>query len=512
MDHLTLQGWLTRHAKYRANKVAIIFKNQKITFKELNERVNRLCHALKAAGVGKGDKIATLLPNSVELLEVYWACTKLGAVAAPLSPLLRGRGLSSLIQNADTKVLITNKSMVEHLDAAHEDLQDLALKNRWLIDAEAYQGYSSYQEIVNQHSVEEPEVEKVSAGDPYNIIYSSGTTGTPKGIVISQGVRSLYGSIFATSFRMTPESVVMHSGSIIFNGSFLTLMPAMHLGCTYILHDHFDPSEVIASIEKEKVTHTILVPSQIVACLENPRFNKQQLSSLEYILSVGAPLLLEHKHELNKRMPQVFYELYGLTEGFMTVLDKHDAFTKAGSVGYPPPFNQIMILDDNGQEVPNGHIGEIVGKGPLLMTEYYKNPGLTQEAFNQGGWLLTGDLGYLDSDGYLFLTGRKKDLIISGGVNIYPVDIEEILIQHPAVQDVAVIGIGHQEWGETPIAVVVLNESLKHTSSDDIKKWANENISARFQKVSDVVVAKSLPRNIAGKILKRELRELYISR
>jgi acyl-CoA synthetase (AMP-forming)/AMP-acid ligase II len=284
-------------------------------------------------------------------------------------------------------------------------------------------------------------------------------------------------------------------------------MPAMYLGCTYILQDHFDARQVIETIKKEKVTHTILVPSQIIACLQHEDFNKQNLPSLEYILSVGAPLLHAQKENLNEKMPGVFYELYGLTEGFMTVLDRTESQRKIGSVGVPPPFMQMKIVDDNGIELPEGTIGEIIGSGPLLMSEYYKNAAQTKEAI-RNGWLYTGDMGYVDEEGFLFLTGRKKDLIISGGVNVFPVDIEEILILHPHIKDVAVFGVPHPEWGETPVASVVLKEQASITAKE-ILSWANNNLEARYQKVYEVLIMEELPRNVAGKVLKRELKENY---
>jgi acyl-CoA synthetase (AMP-forming)/AMP-acid ligase II len=308
---------------------------------------------------------------------------------------------------------------------------------------------------------------------------------------------------------MTPESIVMHSGSIVFNGSFLTLIPVMFVGGTYILLDHFDPRAVTEVIKNEQVTHTILVPSQIVSCLNLEEFKQENLKSLEYILSVGAPLLLEHKEELDRRTPNVFYELYGLTEGFMTILDKTEFRKKAGSVGAAPQLMEIKIVDDFGQELPDGQIGEIVGKSPLLMTEYYKNPSKTAEAIKDG-WLMTGDVGYLDEDGYLFLTGRKKDLIISGGVNVYPIDIEEVIARHPAIQDVSVFGVNHDEWGETPIAAVILKNGFR-VQTHEIKKFANDNLEARYQKVTDVFFVADFPKNVAGKILKRELKENYLN-
>lgn len=505
LELLTIQYWLQHHARYRPDHLAIIFEDKKLSYKQLNEEVNQLSNALIRAGIRKGDKVATLLPNCLELWEIYWACALTGAVAVPLSPLLRGQGLFNLLDNADTRLLITNEELTQHVEELRGELVKIPAPNFWVTDADNLDNYTSYHLRKQAAAGDRVNVETVTGDDPYNIIYSSGTTGLPKGIIISHAVRALYGSLFANAFRMTPESVVLHSGAIIFNGSFLTLMPAMFLGCTYVLQACFDPHAVTETIRREKVTHTILVPSQIVSCMQLEEFNQQNLNSIEYILSVGAPLLLEHKEELNRRVPGIFYELYGLTEGFMTILDKKDAMSKTGSVGRPPQFMFAKIVDENGEELATGKIGEIVGKGPLLMTGYYKNEVQTSAAIRDG-WLYTGDIGYLDKDGFLFLTGRKKDLIISGGVNVYPADIEEIVVRHPAVKDVAVFGIAHKEWGETPVAAVVLKEHAKNTSPEELQTWANNNLEARYQKIYKVVIIDELPRNIAGKVLKRELR------
>ena len=266
--------------------------------------------------------------------------------------MLRGSGLVNLLNDSDTDLVISNQSLMPYID---EVMSQLNSKNFWLIDSVSDNYNNYHQQKETQLNTEPPRIE-IHPHDPYNIMYSSGTTGLPKGIVISHQVRALYGSLFANYFRMTPESVVMHSGSIVFNGSFLTLIPVMFVGGTYILLDHFDPHAVTEVIKNEKVTHTILVPSQIVSCLNVEEFKQENLESLAYILSVGAPLLLEHKEELDRRIPNIFYELYGLTEGFMTILDKTEFRKKAGSVGAAPQLMEIKIVDDFGNELPEGNI------------------------------------------------------------------------------------------------------------------------------------------------------------
>ena len=306
---------------------------------------------------------------------------------------------------------------------------------------------------------------------------------------------------------MTPESVALHAGAIVFNGAMLDLMPWMFLGAKYILHKSFNAEAVIADIEKEKVTHVVMVPAQIIAILNSPAFDPQKLASLEMIHNVGAPLLMEYKHRLNESLPGRFYELYGLTEGFMTVLDKHDAVRKVGSVGIPAPFMELRILDVHGKECAPREIGEICGKSPMMMPGYYKQPDLTKKAIVDG-WLHTGDAGYVDEDGYLFLVDRIKDMIISGGVNVYPKDIEEVIIQHPEVSDVAVIGIPDEKWGEVPVAAVVLFPNAKVTP-EQLMEWTNKKVDAKFQRIRDVVIMESFPCNVAGKMLKRKMRDQY---
>jgi acyl-CoA synthetase (AMP-forming)/AMP-acid ligase II len=338
-------------------------------------------------------------------------------------------------------------------------------------------------------------------------MYSSGTTGLPKGIIHTHRIRAAYATSFAAAYRMNPESIVMHAGAIVFNGAFLDLMPAVFLGATYILLPQFDPVAYIDAIEREKVTHVIMVPSQVIALLNAPNFSYEALKSLEMIQSVGAPLHQQHKDELNQRLPGRFYELYGLTEGFMTVLDKYDYPAKPGSVGVPPPFLEMKIMDESGSEVVPGVVGEICGRSPMLMTGYYKRPDLTAEVVKDG-WLHSGDMGYVDEDGFLYLMDRIKDMIISGGVNVYPRDIEEIAVQHPAVQEAAVFGIPHDKWGETPLAAVVLRRPGE-ISAEQLRDWINERVAAKFQRVQDVVFMDEFPRNVAGKTLKRVMREEY---
>ncbi len=500
----TISRLLSHHARYRSDLTALQFDGDSWTFAELNGQVNQLANALMALGLRKGDRFATVLPNSVELMAAYWAAAVSGLVIVPCSVLLQSGGLRTLLGNAGARAVLASPDQTDNLGQIQNDLPELVPDGLIVTGKTKFPGFARYTDLTGAASTRTPET-LIAPDDIYNIMYTSGTTGLPKGIIHTHYIRSMYCTLFANAWRMTPESVCLHAGAIVFNGAMLDLMPWMFLGCRYIMHRRFDADAVIRDIERYQVTHMVMVPAQIIAILNSPTFTPRKLASLEMIHNVGAPLHLHYKQIINEQLPDRFYELYGVTEGFMTILDRTESVRKAGSVGKPAFFTEIILLNESGDPVPTGAVGEICGTSPMVMSGYHNRPDLTAKAFH-GRWLRSGDLGYLDEEGYLFLVDRAKDMIISGGVNVYPRDIEEIVIRHPAVKEVAVFGVSDARWGEVPVAAVTGTTELNEKVLVD---WVNERVDARFQKIADVWILNEFPRNVAGKILKRVLRETY---
>ncbi|MES2148294.1 MAG: AMP-binding protein [Pseudomonadota bacterium] len=497
MDALCIDRLVAHHARYRPAAEAIVFGQQRLDWASVDARCTRLAHALHHAGVGPGDRVATVLGNCLELLDIYWACASLGAVVVPLSPLLQASGLATLLGDATPRVVFVSAASAPHCAALALEAQCIA------VDTPGYEAWLA----------EAPKTWRrgaVAPDDPCHIMYTSGTTGLPKGILLTHRIRAHYALLIGGALRLTPDAVVLQTGALVFNGAFAMMLPAFAQGARYVLHAQFDPRAFVETVAREQVSHTMLVPSQIGAILDLPDLDPARLASLQVLLSLGAPLPQARKDRLEALLPGRLHELYGLTEGFVTILDRRDVARKPGSVGVPPPFFELRIVREDGSEADCGEIGEIAGRGPLLMPGYYRRPDLTAEAIRDG-WLHSGDLGRVDADGYLYLVDRKKEMIDSGGVKIYPRDIEEVIARHPGVAAAVVFGVPHEKWGETPLAVVQMKQGLGAAapSAEQLRDWINTHVAARYQRVSEVVLVDDFPLSAAGKILKRTLREPY---
>ncbi|MBL9103790.1 MAG: AMP-binding protein [Myxococcales bacterium] len=492
---MTIAGLVAHHARYRPDARAFAFADDWRTWRELDAEVDRTARALRDAGVEHGDRVVTVLANCPEMIALYWACARMGACAVPLSPLLTASGLATLIGDASPRLVVHSAETAAETLAACAALATTCVQT-----GPAWQARLAAADAA-------PVAARVRPDDLFNIMYTSGTTGMPKGIALTHRIRAHYATVLASAWRMTAASVALHTGAMVFNGAFVTLMPALFAGAAYIVHPQFDVAAFLRTVEGERVTHVMLVPSQIAAILESPGFDPARLTSLEVLLSLGAPLPLAHRDRIEAALPGRMHELYGLTEGFVTILDRADAVRKRGSVGVPPPFFDLRIVDEQRVPVAVGEVGEIAGKGPFLMPGYYGKPELTARTIVDG-WLLTGDLGRVDEDGFLYLVDRVKDMIDSGGVKIYPHDIEEVIARHPQVAEAVVFGVPDDKWGETPLAAVRLRPGAA-VDPDELRAWINANVGARYQRVSRVVLVDDFPRSVAGKILKRSLREPY---
>jgi long-chain acyl-CoA synthetase len=501
---LELATLLTRQSLHFGSRDAIVCGDRRYTYREFAQRVFRAGNLLRSLRVRKGDRVVTVMPNGIEQLEIYWAAPSIGAVLVPLSPLLQLAGLCSLLENAQPSCIVTTGALLPVVEEALRKIADCNPPQVLVVGARgsAFE-YERMLATVDAQFVPE----ECSPDDLFNIMYTSGTTGLPKGIMHTHRTRSMYGLLFGQALGIGSDSVVVHSGSIVFNGAFVMMLSVLYGGGKYVLASQFDAEQMIELVATERATHITLVPSQLVALLNTPGLDATRLESLRYIMSVGAPLLRTHKDQLNRLLPGRLCEIYGLTEGFVTYLDRRDAERKADTVGVPIGFSRMRIVREDGSECSNGEIGEIIGQSPLLMAGYYRRADLTEQAI-RNGWLYTGDMGFVDDEGFLHLVDRKKEMIDSGGMKIYPKDVEDVASGHPAVREVAVFGVPHERWGETPIAAVLLTQPTA-IGANELRDWINDRVAARYQRVSEVVVMQDFPRSLAGKTLKRELREPY---
>ena len=504
-----LTEFIARNAQWYPEKTAVCCMGRKITWSELNQRINRFANSLVRSGISRGHPIAVLCGNCLEYLEILFGILKSGGIAVPVSTLLSKDAILLQLQHARPEIIISQDPFADTLDDILAQWPLMVSMQRIHV-SENRDGWIRYPEFCSNSPATEPEVE-LSGGDLYNIIYSSGTTGNPKGILHSHQARLFLALTCSIEFRIHNEAVTCIATPMYSNGTQLTFLPTVLTGGTVVIMPSFDPGDLLRLIQEERCTHIFMVPTQFIRTMAHPEFNRCDTSSVEILLSAAAPLRKETKIRILEKFPASgLVELYGLTEGISTVLRPDEQLSKSGSVGKPRLGGDIKIIDVDGTELPQGETGEIAGFNFSMMKGYFKDPKATRDAIwqdkNGRMYLKTGDIGRLDADGYLYLLDRKKDLIISGGMNIYPSDIEEIIMKHPEVAEAAVLGIHHHEWGESPAAVVVKKNPESSLTRDALKNWTNSRLST-YQKLSYLEFRESLPRNDLGKILKRELRE-----
>ncbi len=506
-----LTDFISQNAEWYPDKTSVIFEDKKLTWKEFNERVNRIANHLLQAGISKGDKVAILSQNRLEYPEIVFGTLKAGGIIVPLSVMLKPETVFLELQDARPKAIFVENSSLHLIPDKEASLLGLPLNRRIALSDRA-DGWVPYSDFLKAGSAADPET-VLMPGDFYNIIYSSGTTGTPKGIVHTHQARVLFAMSCGLEFRVHNEVISLVSTPLYSNGTQLIFLPTILTGGTLVLMHAFDPLGFLELIQREKCTHAFLVPAQFIRIIEHPKFSMYDTSSVEILLSAAAPLWKKTKVEILRKFPKSkLAELYGITEGISTVLRPNEQFEKLGSVGKPRIGGDIKIIDNEGKELPHGEIGEIVGWNLSMMTEYYQNPEMTCDVAWRDSrgrlYVKTGDIGRLDADGYLYIVDRKKDMIISGGINIFPSDIEEELLKHPEVAEAAVIGVPHKKWGESPLAFVVKRDPASSLREKDLKDWVNGRL-AKYQRLTGVEFRQRLPKNDLEKILKSELRKSY---
>lgn len=497
---------IRNNAEQRGGMPALICGEQSRDWQALSLRLNRVANGLAELGLERGDRVAILMQNSVQMFEAMLGAIVGGYVAVPLNVAVADSGIEKQIGDCDARAVVASPEHVARIEAMRERLP-AGIGSRWITAIEARAGWLDLDELAAAADSGPPGVE-LGEDDPCNIIYSSGTTGLPKGIVHSHGCRMAWATDMSIALRYHSDARALLSLGLYSNITWVTLLSTILCGGSLYLMPVFDVGACLRLIASARITHSSMVPVQFQRLLAAADFDAYDLGSLQALMCCGSPLHAELKKEIVARIPGDFIELYGLTEGLVTIQSPGDAATNPASVGRPCPGQRLRILDNDDCPLAAGEAGEIVGYGRLLMSGYLNRDAANEEATwtdSRGRrWLRTGDIGRLDDSGNLYIVDRKKDMIISGGQNVYPADIEAVIAGHPQVVDVAVVGVKSERWGESPLAVVT-GEGI---DLDELKNWANERLG-RQQRIAGVTVVGELPRNPNGKVLKRELRQRF---
>jgi len=493
------------HGRWRAERPAVICGAERVTWGELNTRVHRIANGLRALGVGTGQRAAVLLDNRLETIEVLLGCLRSGAAVVPINLTINDQAIRAQLLDCAPAAIFATPGEAHRIDALGSSPE---LERCHLVAVgEERTGWVPFSGWRDSCSADRP-ASRPEADDLCTIIYSSGTTGLPKGIAHCHQSRTTFAQDGALAQRLHEDATTVCSLGFYSNATWLTMTSAYLVGGTVVVEPRFEPDQFLETVQRTAATHLFLVPLQYRMLLECPTRDRYDVSSLQTCLAAGAPMSAELKERVVQWMGCAFIEAYGLTEGFATILSDLDGRRKPASVGRPMPGADMKILRSDESEAGVCEPGEIVGWSRVIMDGYFNRPEETAAAFWTDAegrrWLRTGDIGHVDEEGFLFLLERKKDMIISGGQNVYPIDIEAVASTHPDVAQVAVIGVPHERWGETPVAVVVPRDQEK-ADAGALMAWVNARVGAR-QRISAVVYRSSLPVNSLGKVLKRELR------
>lgn len=504
-----LPSLVAEHARTKPQATALVVGDRRLDYAQLDALADRVAAALQRDGLAPGERVAVCGSSSVEYVALFLGTLRAGGAVAPLAPSSTAEQLVEMAVDADARRFFIDGDVATAMAAAGVVVPAGMPVTR----LDAHDGQPPLGDWLAASGAR-PAPVAIDPAWPFNLIYSSGTTGTPKGIVQSHGMR--WGHIQRAAISgYTADAITLIATPLYSNTTLVAVIPTLAYGGCVILMPKFDALAYLQIAERERVTHTMLVPVQYQRLMARPEFDRFDLSSFQMKFCTSAPFSAALKADVLKRWPGGLTEYYGMTEGGGTcVLQAHLFPAKLHTVGQPAEGHDIRLIDEQGREVAKGEAGEVVGRSGAMMTGYHKQPAKTAEAewFDPEGrrYIRTGDVGRFDEDGFLVLFDRRKDMVISGGFNIYPSDLEAVLRKHPAVADAAVVGVPSAEWGETPVAYVVRRDGAEFagTSAEDIRDWMNHQVG-KTQRLSGLRLVDELPRSAIGKILKRELRDAW---
>ena len=511
----SLPDCLSAVAQLRPEHPALILNGVTLNYREFDQLVSCVATSLQRDGVQPGDVIAACAGTSLEYVTLYFGVLRAGGVMTPLPPSATAQNLTGMLANSEARWLFLDQPVAKawnlagFMPVAKASQTPVALKKIWF---DLTTGPNSWPQWLGAQANPAPVANEPDRA--FNLIYSSGTTGVPKGIVQPCSMRWLQTQRAAAS-GIGFESVLLLSTPLYSNTTLVPLLPGLALGATAVLMSKFDTRQYLALATRHRATHTVMVPVQYQRLMDDPTFDTHDLSSLRIKGSTSAPFSAALKAEVLQRWPGELNDVYGMTEGGVRCeLKAHLHPNKLHTIGQPSAGHDLRLIDDNGVEVPEGHTGEIVGSASAMMKGYHGLPEKTREIewFDATGkrFIRTGDIGRFDEDGFVILSDRKKDMVISGGFNIYPSDLEAELEQHAEVAEAAVVGVPSRAWGETPVGNVVLRPNATITK-EALLAWVNARLG-KTQRLADLLFIGDLPRNEIGKTLKRQLREQYLEK